>query len=151
MHACYYRYYFRFHHSRLIELSEHIEVLEAAIEFKNEAIASRELRASHILGTERTQSETLQRLQHMSASQARGLLASYVSKVVDLRLAAERGEKQRRRVAAECEEKQRTVLSLQRSLKQAQLEVERRLLGQEKVSEVFLLASSTDCSFLCCI
>ena len=126
-------------------------MLEAAIEFKNEAIASRELRASHILGTERTQSETLQRLQHMSASQARGLLASYVSKVVDLRLAAERGEKQRRRAAAECEEKQRTVLSLQRSLKQAQLEVERRLLGQEKVSEVLACFINRLLFFVCCI
>ena len=114
-------------------MSEHIEVLEAAIEFKNDAIASRELHGSQIMSSESRTDKLCSKLEQMSAGQVRALLVGYVGKVVDLRVEGERREKVRKKMAAECAEKQQTVVNLQRSLKQAKLEVERRLLTQEKV------------------
>ena len=120
---------------RLVELSEHIEVLEAAIEFKNDAIASRELHSSQILSSENMTDTLCQKLQQMSTAQVRALLVGYVGKVVDLRVAGGRRERERMKMAAECTEKQQTIVNLQRSLKQTRLEVERRLLSQEKVRQ----------------
>ena len=121
--------------NRLVELSEHIEVLEAAIEFKNDAIASRELHASQIVSGESTTDKLCQKLQQMSAAHVRVLLVGYVGKVVDLRVEGERRERERMKMVAEYAEKQQTIVNLQRSLKQAQHEVERRLLTQEKVRQ----------------
>lgn len=118
---------------RLVELNEHIEVLEAAIQFKNETITSRELKASQILESEELHTETAAKLQDISHTQAKLLLASYFDKVVALRLLVGKKEKEHLKMVAEIEEKRKVIQSLQRSVKQIQVEMERRLLKQEKV------------------
>ena len=116
-----------------MELNEHIEVLETAIQFKNDTIASRELKANQILESEGLRTETAAKLQHISHAQAKLLLASYFDKVVELRLVAGKKEREHLIMAAEIEERRRVIQSLQRSVKQAQVEMERRLLSQGKV------------------
>ena len=116
-----------------MELNEHIEVLETAIQFKNETIASRELKANQILESEVLHTETAAKLQHISHAQAKALLASYFDEVVELRLMAGKKEKEHLKMAAEIEEKKNVIQSYQRSVKQVQVEMERRLLSQEKV------------------
>ena len=123
-------------HCRLVQFTEHIEVLEAAIEFKNDTIqaVSREFPASQMAtSNENVLSEMWQKLQQMSAAQVNPLLVSYVGKVVELRVKGQRREREEAKLAAESAERQQMILNLQRSLKQAQLEMERRLLSQEKV------------------
>ena len=78
-----------------------------------------------------------QKLQEMSAEQAKALLMSYVGKVVDLRVAGQKKEREKKKMEAESMERQQALVSLQRSLKQAQLETDRKLLNQEKARLVY--------------
>ena len=121
---------------RLLELNEHIEVLDTAIEFKNKTIISTELRASEILESQDTQTETLSKMKHIPSAQARALLACYFDRVVEMRLEGERKKRGMLKMEAELEEKRNVIRSLQRSVKQSQLEAERKLLIQEKVREM---------------
>lgn len=72
----------------------------------------------------------------MSTEQTKALLMIYVGRVVDLRVAGQRDQRERMKMAAEFAEKEQTIVSLQRSLKQAQLETDRKLLTQEKVLSI---------------
>ena len=118
---------------RLLELNEHIEVLDTAIEFKNKTIMSTELRASEILESQDTQTETMSKMKHIPSAQARVLLACYFDRVVEMRLDGEREKRRALKMEAELEEKRNMIRSLRRSVKQSQLEAERKLLIQERV------------------
>jgi len=82
---------------RLVELEEEIEALDAAIEFKNDAIASRQqdLRSSVSVVRSNTTlitisnvpdtSNRLSKLRLLSSSEMRSLVSRYFDRIVDLR------------------------------------------------------------------
>lgn len=72
--------------SRLIELDEGIDALEAAIEFKNDGIATRqkELDSGKLL-TDKDREGLMNKLSNLSQREATALLSKYFEKVVELR------------------------------------------------------------------
>lgn len=72
--------------SRLIELDEGIDALEAAIEFKNDGIAKKqnELDNGQLL-TDKDREGLVNKLSDLSPGQATSLLSKYFEKVVELR------------------------------------------------------------------
>ncbi|PIK42924.1 putative kinesin-like protein KIF27 [Apostichopus japonicus] len=114
--------------SRLIGLDEGIEALEAAIEFKNDLIASRQrdLRTNAL-----TQSEVnlMGRLHSLSNEDSRGLLAKYFEKVISLK-------EQERKKELDLNEKQERVISeLSNALQKSKGEAERRLMEKQMENE----------------
>lgn len=72
--------------TRLIELDEGIDALEAAIEFKNDGIANKqkELDNGQLL-TEKDREGLVKELSDLSPGEATSLLSKYFEKVVELR------------------------------------------------------------------
>ena len=72
--------------SRLIELDEGIDALEAAIEFKNDGIANKqkELDSGQLL-TDKDREGLVNKLSNLSPGEATSLLSKYFEKVVELR------------------------------------------------------------------
>lgn len=72
--------------SRLIELDEGIDALEAAIEFKNDAIATqqKDLDSGKLL-TDKDREGLMNKLSNLSQREATALLSKYFEKVVELR------------------------------------------------------------------
>lgn len=72
--------------SRLIELDEGIDALEAAIEFKNDGIATqqKELDSGKLL-TDKDREGLINKLSNLSQREATALLSKYFEKVVELR------------------------------------------------------------------
>ena len=124
---------------RLHELNEYIEVLEAAIDFKNDSIASKQLDVGQIVQSDIvTLSEIKEKFVQLSAEESKVLLARYFDKVVNFRLMESQQEQLQRELQAEVSVQQETVRKLERSLKQAQLDMERRIITQQKVCVVCL-------------
>ena len=117
---------------RLHELNEHIEVLEAAIDFKNDSIASKHLDVREMVDSGVT-AEIDQKFEQLSLNDARMLLARYFNKVVDLRVSESHHQQLQRELEVKLSEQQGTIHRLGRTLKQAEVEKERRLLAQQKV------------------
>ena len=117
---------------RLHELNEHIEVLEAAIDFKNDSIASKHLDMREIVESGVT-GEIDQKFEQLSLNDARMLLARYFNKVVHLKVTESHHRQQQRELEVKISEQQETIHRLGRTLKQAEVEKERRLLAQQKV------------------
>lgn len=120
----------------LLQLDEAIEALDAAIEYKNEAITQRQrqLRASGSMLTQ-WEMNLMAKLTYLSASETRALLCKYFDKVVSLReeerkLQLELAEKEMR-----VEEQQHLVGWLEAALERQQLDTDRRLTQQQKEHE----------------
>ena len=117
---------------RLHELNEHIEVLEAAIDFKNDSIASKHLNVREMVDSGIT-AEIDQKFEQLSLSDARMLLVRYFNKVVHLRVSESHHQQLQKELEVKLSEQQETIHRLGRTLKQAEVEKERRLLAQQKV------------------
>ncbi|XP_071484846.1 kinesin-like protein KIF27 [Diadema antillarum] len=119
---------------RLIELDEGVDALDAAIEYKNEVIASRkkELRRNDL-----TQSEAIlvSRLNSLAPTETRSLLARYFEKVVDLREADRRKELELSELEVKIEEQERVIRTLENSLRSSSMEADRKLVSQQKEHE----------------
>ncbi|RXM91428.1 Kinesin-like protein kif7 [Acipenser ruthenus] len=120
----------------LFQLDEAIEALDAAIEYKNEAISQRQrvLRASASMLSQ-WEMNLMAKLSNLSASETRALLCKYFDKVVCLR----EEERKLQIVLAElemrCEEQQQLILWLEAALEKQQLDTDRRLTQQQKEHE----------------
>ncbi|XP_053721292.1 kinesin-like protein kif7 [Synchiropus splendidus] len=120
----------------LFQLDEAIEALDAAIEYKNEAITQRQrqLRASASMLSQ-WEMNLMAKLSYLSASETRALLCKYFDKVVSLR----EEERKLQLVLAELEmqldERQQLVQWLENALDRTQLETDRRLTQQQKEHE----------------
>ena len=68
-----------------MELEEVVEALDAAIEYKNELIANKQLELRQNVQRSQNGLGVLSRLKSMSADESRSLLTRYFQKVVDLR------------------------------------------------------------------
>ncbi len=128
---------------RLLELNEYIDVLEAAIEFKNDSISSKQLDVGHMIQEEHeTLTEIEQKFSQLSPADAQSLLVRYFDKVVLLRLREGQQGQSRRELEGQVLEQTEVVRRLEKSLKHAQVDAERRLVSQQKVrdnSTVFIL------------
>ena len=122
---------------RLHVLKEHIEVLEAAIDFKNDSIASKHLDVREMVDSGVT-AEIDQKFEQLSLNDARMLLARYFNKVVHLRVSESHHQQLQRELEVKLSQQQETIHRLGRTLKQAEVEKERRLLAQQKVWKDFV-------------
>ena len=127
----------------MYELNEHIEILEATINFKNSSISSQELHFAQLVSadeeeeegeTENNRTQLTGKLQALSLEDARELLIRYFHKVVRLRLQEGRGAQRQREMEVELEQRKVATKRLEKSLRQIRVDCERELLSQQKVS-----------------
>uniref|UniRef100_A0A671KVA5 Kinesin-like protein kif7 n=1 Tax=Sinocyclocheilus anshuiensis TaxID=1608454 RepID=A0A671KVA5_9TELE len=120
----------------LFQLDEAIEALDAAIEYKNEAITQRQrqLRASGSMLTQ-WEMNLMAKLAYLSASETRALLCKYFDKVVSLREEERRLQMALAELELRVEEQQNLVGWLEAALERQQLEADRRLTQQQKEHE----------------
>ncbi|KAL8561687.1 hypothetical protein ACOMHN_054984 [Nucella lapillus] len=117
---------------RLIELEEGMDALDAAIQYKNDNINSRqmELRQSQILA--KSEDNLVNRLSSLTATETRSMLSRYFNKVIGLR----ESERQLRLGCSELEvkseETERVVHELENALQRSALELDRRLMQQQQ-------------------
>ncbi|XP_038053284.1 kinesin-like protein KIF27 isoform X2 [Patiria miniata] len=119
---------------RLIEMDEGIEALDAAIDFKNEVIASRqqELRKAGLTTIDEALSG---RLQSLSAADATSLLIKYFEKVVDLRETDKKKDLTITEMEMKVDEQSRLLRELENTLQRSRLELDRKLMSQQKQHE----------------
>ncbi|XP_069817896.1 kinesin-like protein KIF27 isoform X2 [Dendropsophus ebraccatus] len=120
----------------LFQLEEGIEALEAAIEYKNECIQSRQQAlkdSSQIL----TQSEAnvIEKFSSLSASETRSVLIKYFNKVVNLRETERKLQIQAQELAMKVSEQENVVRELESALEHLTLQNDRRLTQQQKEHE----------------
>lgn len=122
---------------RLYELNEHIDILEATINFKNTSINSQELHLAQLVSNSDEDavhhSHLYSKIHSLSLHDTRALLVSYFHKVVSLRLEGGKSAQRKREVEVELEEQRDAVKRMEKSLRQTRVECERELLSQQKV------------------
>ena len=127
---------------RLYELNEHIEILDATINFKNSSINSQELHLAQLITDSeeetRYHSQLHSKLHSLPLRDAQALLVRYFHKVVRLRLEEGREVQRQREMDIELEGQRDAVRRLERSLRQTRVDCERELLSQQKVCSYML-------------
>ena len=123
---------------RLYELNEHIEILEATINFKNSSINSHELHLAHLVTKseeedDQNQSQLNDKLCSLSFKDSQALLIHYFHKVVRLRLQEGKDAQRQRELEVELQQQKVAIKRLERSLRQTRVDCERQLLSQQKV------------------
>ncbi|KAM4592832.1 kinesin-like protein kif7 [Odontesthes bonariensis] len=120
----------------LFQLDEAIEALDAAIEYKNEAIThrQRQLRASASMLSQ-WEMNLMAKLSYLSASETRALLCKYFDKVVSLREEERKLQLALTELEMQLDEQQRLVQWLENALDRTQLDTDRRLTQQQKEHE----------------
>ncbi|XP_051919424.1 kinesin-like protein kif7 [Hippocampus zosterae] len=120
----------------LFQLDEAIEALDAAIEYKNEAITQRQrqLRASASMLSQ-WEMNLMDKLSYLTASETRALLCKYFDKVVSLREEERKLQLTLAELEMQLDEQQRLVQWLENALDRTQLDTDRRLTQQQKEHE----------------
>ncbi|KAG9352332.1 hypothetical protein JZ751_020745 [Albula glossodonta] len=120
----------------LFQLDEAIEALDAAIEYKNEAITQRQrqLRASASMLSQ-WEMNLMAKLSYLSASETRALLCKYFDKVVSLREEERRLQVALAEMEMRSEEQHQQLMWLEAALERQQLDTDRRLTLQQKEHE----------------
>ncbi|XP_061820145.2 kinesin-like protein kif7 isoform X1 [Nerophis lumbriciformis] len=120
----------------LFQLDEAIEALDAAIEYKNEAITQRQrqLRASASMLSQ-WEMNLMAKLSYLSASETRALLCKYFDKVVSLREEERKLQLALAELEMQLDEQQQLVQWLENALDRTQLDTDRRLTQQQKEHE----------------
>ncbi|XP_028258406.1 kinesin-like protein kif7 isoform X2 [Parambassis ranga] len=120
----------------LFQLDEAIEALDAAIEYKNEAITQRQrqLRASASMLSQ-WEMNLMAKLSYLSASETRALLCKYFDKVVSLREEERKLQLALAELEMQLDDQQRLVQWLDNALDRTQLDTDRRLTQQQKEHE----------------
>uniref|UniRef100_A0A8C3B071 Kinesin family member 7 n=1 Tax=Cyclopterus lumpus TaxID=8103 RepID=A0A8C3B071_CYCLU len=120
----------------LFQLDEAIEALDAAIEYKNEAITQRQrqLRASASVLSQ-WEMNLMAKLSYLSASETRALLCKYFDKVVTLREEERKLQLALAELEMQLDEQQKLVQWLENALDRTQLDTDRRLTQQQKEHE----------------
>ncbi|XP_054433539.1 kinesin-like protein KIF7 [Pteronotus mesoamericanus] len=120
----------------LFQLDEAIEALDAAIEYKNEAITCRQrvLRASASLLSQ-CEMDLMAKLSYLSSAETRALLCKYFDKVVTLREEQHQQQVAFSELEMQLEEQQRLVYWLEAALERQRLETDRQLTQQQKEHE----------------
>ncbi|KAM7014681.1 kinesin-like protein kif7 [Tautogolabrus adspersus] len=120
----------------LFQFDEAIEALDAAIEYKNEAITQRQrqLRASASMLSQ-WEMNLMAKLSYLSASETRALLCKYFDKVVSLREEERKLQLALAELEMQLDEQQKLVQWLENALDRTQLDTDRRLTQQQKEHE----------------
>ncbi|XP_068595439.1 kinesin-like protein kif7 [Brachionichthys hirsutus] len=120
----------------LLQFDEAIEALDAAIEYKNEAITQRQrqLRASASMLSQ-WEMNLMAKLSYLSASETRALLCKYFDKVVSLREEERKLQLALAEQEMQLDDQQRLVQWLENALDRTQLDTDRRLTQQQKEHE----------------
>ncbi|KAI5757744.1 KIF27 [Gulo gulo luscus] len=120
----------------LFQLEEGIEALEAAIEYKNESIQSRQnsLRAS-LQNLSRSEANVLEKLICLSPVEMRAILFRYFNKVIHLRETERKLQLQNEEMKMKVLERDNTVRELESALEHLKLQCDRRLTLQQKEHE----------------
>ncbi|XP_068175181.1 kinesin-like protein kif7 [Antennarius striatus] len=120
----------------LLQFDEAIEALDAAIEYKNEAITQRQrqLRASASMLSQ-WEMNLMAKLSYLSASETRALLCKYFDKVVSLREEERKLQLTLAELEMQLDDQQRLVQWLENALDRTQLDTDRRLTQQQKEHE----------------
>ncbi|XP_035508031.1 kinesin-like protein kif7 isoform X1 [Morone saxatilis] len=120
----------------LFQFDEAIEALDAAIEYKNEAITQRQrqLRASASMLSQ-WEMNLMAKLSYLSASETRALLCKYFDKVVSLREEERKLQLALAELEMQLDDQQRLVQWLENALDRTQLDTDRRLTQQQKEHE----------------
>ncbi|XP_043934142.1 kinesin-like protein KIF7 isoform X2 [Protopterus annectens] len=120
----------------LFQLDEAIEALDAAIEYKNEAITQRQRtqRASASLLSQ-CEMNLMAKLSYLSASETRALLCHFFDKVVTLREEEKKLQLACTELEMYVEEQRRLVYWLEAALERQRLETDRQLTMQQKEYE----------------
>jgi hypothetical protein len=120
-------------------LNEHIDILEATINFRNSSISSQELHLSQLVSDDSAEEvyhhspQLHSKLHSLSPHDTRALLVGYFHKVVRLRLEGGREAQRVRETEVRLEGERDAVRRLERSLRQMRTDCERELLSQQKV------------------
>ncbi|XP_039106331.1 kinesin-like protein KIF27 isoform X1 [Hyaena hyaena] len=120
----------------LFQLEEGIEALEAAIEYKNESIRSRQnlLRAS-FRNLSHSEANVLEKLICLSPVEIRAILFRYFNKVVSLRETERKLQLQNEEIKMKVLEQDNLVRELESALEHLKLQCDRRLTVQQKEHE----------------
>ncbi|XP_060265107.1 kinesin-like protein KIF27 isoform X4 [Ovis aries] len=120
----------------LFQLEEGIEALEAAIEYKNESIQSRQnlLRAS-FQNLSHSEANVLERLICLSPVEIRAVLFRYFNKVVNLREVERKLKLQNEEIKMKVLERDNVVRELESALEHLKFQCDRRLILQQKEHE----------------
>ncbi|XP_075067151.1 kinesin-like protein KIF27 [Mixophyes fleayi] len=120
----------------LFQLEEGIDALEAAIEYKNECIQSRQdaLKDSSQILTQ-SEANVIEKFSSLSASETRSILVRYFNKVVSLREAERTLQLQSQDLAMRVSEQENLVRELESALEHLTLQSDRQLTQQKKEHE----------------
>ncbi|XP_060236549.1 kinesin-like protein KIF27 isoform X2 [Meriones unguiculatus] len=120
----------------LFQLEEGIEALEAAIEFKNESIQSRQssLRAS-LQSLSQSETNIVEKLVCLNLAEIRAILFKYFNKVINLREAERKQQLQNKEMKMKVLERDNVVRELESALEHLRLQCDRRLTLQQKEHE----------------
>ncbi|XP_004407660.1 PREDICTED: kinesin-like protein KIF27 isoform X2 [Odobenus rosmarus divergens] len=120
----------------LFQLEEGIEALEAAIEYKNESIQSRQnsLRAS-LQNLSHSEANVMEKLICLNPVEIRAILFRYFNKVVNLRETERKLQLQNEEIKMKILERDNMVRELESALEHLKLQCDRRLTVQQKEHE----------------
>lgn len=120
----------------LFQIEEGIEALEAAIEYKNESIQSRQnsLRAS-FQNLSHSEANVLEKLICLSPVEIRAILLRYFNKVVNLRDAERKLQLQNEEIKMKVLEQNNIIRELESALEHLRSQCDRRLTLQQKEHE----------------
>ncbi|XP_076429570.1 kinesin-like protein KIF27 isoform X5 [Peromyscus maniculatus bairdii] len=120
----------------LFQLEEGIEALEAAIEFENESIRSRQnsLRAS-FQNLSQSEANVVGKLVCLNLTEIRAILFKYFNKVINLREAERKQQLQNKEMKVKVLELDNMVHELESALEHLRLQCDRRLTLQQKEHE----------------
>ncbi|XP_077105096.1 kinesin-like protein KIF27 [Ranitomeya variabilis] len=120
----------------LFQLEEGIEALEAAIEYKNECIQSRQqaLKDSSQILTE-SEANVIEKFSALSAAETRSILIKYFKKVVNLRETERKLQIHKQELAMKVSEQENLVRELESAIEHLTLQNDRRLTQQQKEHE----------------
>ncbi|XP_052556642.1 kinesin-like protein KIF27 isoform X2 [Tympanuchus pallidicinctus] len=119
----------------LFQLEEGIEALEAAIDYKNESIQSRQhlLRSSQILS--QSEDNIIGKLVSLSAAELRAILFRYFNKIVGLRETERKLQMQTEEQEMKVIEQENIIRELESALEHIKLQCDRQLTLQHKEHE----------------
>ncbi|KAK3104146.1 hypothetical protein FSP39_024813, partial [Pinctada imbricata] len=120
---------------RMIELDEAIDALDAAIEYKNDSIKSKQLELRHSQMLSQSEDNIMNRLNALSAIETKTLLSKYFEKVISLKENERRNNLQYSEMEVKIDEKDRLIRELEGALQRAAMEVDRRLTKQQREYE----------------
>ncbi|XP_059513008.1 kinesin-like protein KIF27 isoform X4 [Myotis daubentonii] len=120
----------------LFQLEEGIEALEAAIEYENESIQSRQnsLRVS-FQSLYHSEANVLEKLIALNPTEIRAILFRYFNKVVNLRETERKLQLQNKEIKIKILEQDNMVRELESALEHLKLQCDRRLTFQQKEHE----------------